>query len=614
MFKIIATLSLLLFFVGCNSGSGTTDSGNNNQNSNTPPADPLKDAQNKAKIADANKLHDEANDAVKKAGDLKINATALAQANTSLKAAIDDTAKFGDIDTEMTKVKTALNKLKADPSFANKAKTTAMNSYGNLGNDLKTVSEGDLNGVLNALEKLSDAQKNESSVKDALEKLNAEKNRRDLEKAKTSASTQITTAENLNNTKIDAKYDTAKTAFSQAIQKAKDSITAAKTPAEVQTALSALKTATDNFNEEVRKVDEEVKNKNKNNQKNTANKEQENRQKYEAQFSAYMTSFNNPQDPLKWALLGDGDQNKDDGKYDLPNNISEYITNNFNEIKKKNKFQKTFASAAIIGILASENNNNLDKAVFKLVGNKADLRIDATSAAHKTVKDKNLNMLYVPKFATGEVNGEKYILEELIDVDASHEFQENLYTNLFTKAKSDQDIKNKLTEMFKQVTTFACLNNFDDIKYDNLPLAKNIGKVILLDVERGGGNIMRLLNGEVSEFYVPSEYIDAVVKVAKDLNNNFCKKIAEATPDEIKNAKENGDKRYEFLKGFADFKVKRGIITGKEKFSDEDIKKAQDALTQDLDKKFVKLFLEDLNNHENHDSRVINFGSLQSYN
>ena len=326
MFKIIATLSLLLFFVGCNSGSGTTDSGNNNQNSNTPPADPLKDAQNKAstndiaaaeklqaktdakydaaktafstaiktakdniaaaktpakvqaaltalqkatedfnkavKIADANELHDEANDAVTKAETLSIDATALTQANTSLRAAIDDTAKFGDIDAEMAKVKTALDALKANDKFANQAKTTAMNYYTRLGDDLKNASENDLNGTLDALEKLSDAQKNEKDVKTALEKLNAEKNKRDLEKAKTSAKTPITAAENLNSTKIDAKYATAKTAFSEAIQRVKDSFVEAKTPTDVQAALTVLKTATDKFNEDVRKVDdEEVKNK-----------------------------------------------------------------------------------------------------------------------------------------------------------------------------------------------------------------------------------------------------------------------------------------------------------------------------------------------------------------
>ena len=340
----------------------------------------------------------------------------------------------------------------------------------------------------------------------------------------------------------------------------------------------------------------------------TASTEAENLVKYNAQFNDYITSFNNPKEPAKWVLLGDGEQNKDDGKYDLPQGVSDYIAG-INDVKVGAK--KDMSSKNPVVILKSTNElPDLDKAVLKM-GNNIDARIQATSAAHKTVKNKNLNMLYVPKFATGQTkNNESYILEELIDVDASHEFQENLYTNLFTQAKTDENIKNKLTEMFKQMTTFACLSNFNDIKYDNLPLAKDIGKVILLDVEKGGGDIMRLLNSEVSEFYIPSEYIETVVNAAKHSNNNFCQSIAKATEDEITKAKKNGDERYNFLKGFADFKVKRGIITGKEKFSAEDIKKAQDALDDDLDKKFVEVFLTDLNNSKQHDSRVVMIDSL----
>ena len=362
----------------------------------------------------------------------------------------------------------------------------------------------------------------------------------------------------------------------------------------------------DKTKKEGEKLEEETKNQEELKKPGTNNnKEEENLAKYNEQFKDYVASFNAPQDPPKWDLLGGGEQNNANGKYDLPDDVINYIAG-IDDVKADAKKDMSSKNPVVI-LKSTAKLPNLDKAVLKM-GNIAPRSL-ATSAAHETVKNKNLNMLYVPKFATGQTNkGESYILEELIDVDASHEFQENLYTNLFTKAKTDNETKDKLTEMFEQLTTFACLSDFNDIKYDNLPLAKDVGKVILLDVEKGNGDIMRLLNEEVSEFYIPSEYIDTIVRAAKDSGNDFCKALADAK--QIAKAKEDGDKRYEFLKGFAEFKGKKGIINGKEKFTDENIKKAQDALTEDLDKKFVEAFLTDLNNSKHHDSRVVMMSPL----
>ena len=68
------------------------------------------------------------------------------------------------------------------------------------------------------------------------------------------------------------------------------------------------------------KLEEELKKSGTNN-----DKEQENLAKYNEQFKDYIASFDNPKDPPKWVLVGDGEQNNNDGKYELPKDISDYI-------------------------------------------------------------------------------------------------------------------------------------------------------------------------------------------------------------------------------------------------------------------------------------------------
>ncbi len=339
---------------------------------------------------------------------------------------------------------------------------------------------------------------------------------------------------------------------------------------------------------------------------------------YNQKFENYLTGFNEPTDPPKWELAkevftaSDGTAAK--RRYKISEDIENYIDQILAELSKAKvnedlivKDMSSKPGNKVLILKDTDTIKNLEKSVFK-TGPEMRKRIAATNAAHIFIENLLLTSLYGPKFAAPY--NESYLLEELIDLNSSHEYQEELYTTLFEKAQNKPELKTKVIKLISDITKLACKAKIDDIKYDNFPLSP-LGKVIILDPEQGGGDIMRLLNSQTSEFYIPGAYIQTVIDTAKSEPTNFCKKIEEADPQTINDAKLKGDARHAFIKGFKEFKAKKRIITGKETFSDQDIAKAQALFTDAKDKYFAKVILDVLNTG-NYYSRVVPFGKISN--
>lgn len=331
---------------------------------------------------------------------------------------------------------------------------------------------------------------------------------------------------------------------------------------------------------------------------------------YNQQFEDYIAELDNPKNPPAWTLSNDA--LTEYGRYKLPEKVKTYvnsIADRINTIKDKSQYVlKDMSSLNKVFVLKNTPEiQTLEDCVYK---NNAKKRINAIEDAQKIVKTQSLDTLYVPKFASADDNS--YILEERIsDLNPSFEFQEELFTFLFEKAQNDEELKKRVTKMLTELTTLVCKANIDDIKYDNFPLSQ-FGKIIILDPEKGGGDIKRLLNHNTNEFYIHPDYIEDIVQAAKESGSDFCKIIAEANPQAIADAKNAGNDRYKFIKGFMSFKIKRKIITGKEIFGDQDIQAAQNLFQDTQDKLFAKLVLLMLNQDKQHDSRIVASGDFKA--
>ncbi|KAF3362338.1 Uncharacterized protein PHSC3_001167 [Chlamydiales bacterium STE3] len=203
--------------------------------------------------------------------------------------------------------------------------------------------------------------------------------------------------------------------------------------------------------------------------------------------------------------------------------------------------------------------DSIPRFVFKAMQDRADAEhyIELVDQAQQIIFENHLFLLSVPSTKMIEVNGNLFIIQEKADlISASYDGQEGVYSYCW----HDNEMGGYRKTLFSQLITFIAQMGFSDVKYDNIPLTK-CGRAALIDLDTdsslqgftvgGAGKNDGLFN------YIPSEYLDEFLEVAKEkLTEEVYKQLEKEIQSNIKKrAKKKERKREEYLK----FAEKNGI-------------------------------------------------------
>lgn len=214
--------------------------------------------------------------------------------------------------------------------------------------------------------------------------------------------------------------------------------------------------------------------------------------------------------------------------------------------------------------------------------------VKISEEARHIVQEKGLYLLNVPKTTLFEINGKYFIAQEKADI-ISGDF--HVQKGIYNFCWYNKEMKQYISNVFKQLFEFITLSGFSDVKYNNILITKN-GEIALVDLDKksiisglthGGG---RRHGGFFH--YLPLGKIMKFMNLAKEklCTNEYIK--LEKEIDKIKKRVElktiKQEKHFEFLR-------EQNITSVQQSINKDSIKKIIDK----QEKAFAFSLIDDIN-------------------